>query len=67
MKQNKAKVRRQISEIRQWPISSNSQTRQSSLVNQTIWFLQDQCRRGFKYYCARNTTVTSLVSSRTHA
>jgi hypothetical protein len=42
------KVRRQISELRQWPVPSSSQTGQSGLINWTIRFLKDQYRRGFR-------------------
>jgi hypothetical protein len=54
------KGRRQISELRRWPIPSSSQIGPSS-------FSRISAEGGFEDYCTWNTTVTSLVSSRTHA
>jgi hypothetical protein len=53
------KVRRQRSERRQRPVPSSSQTRPSGFS----WI---NVERGFEDYRARNSTGTSLVSSRTH-
>jgi hypothetical protein len=48
------------------PVHGARQTGQSGFLNWIIQFLQLQEKEALEYYCARDGSSTSLVSSRPH-